>query len=110
MKENIFQKMFFNFLMFGWVKCFGKCFPNQLIFLKFKENDFPSKLKENIFQNSLPTSNYNYFFVEKINLFCPYPQTNPPFPPKKNKNLKIVFKFIFFYPPSPYPHLLPKKY
>jgi len=46
---------------------FGKCFSNQLIFLKFKENDFPSKLKENIFQNFPPTSNYN-FFVEKINL------------------------------------------
>ena len=118
MKENIFRKMFSNFLMFGWAKCFGKCFPNQLIFLKFKENDFPSKLMENIFQNSLPTSNYNYFFVEKINLFCLYPQTCPP---KKiilslfSKNI-FNFKILFFHlyprppnPPTPYQPPTPKK-
>ena len=41
-----------SFLKFGWDKSFEKCYPNQLIFLKIKENNFPSKIKENFFENS----------------------------------------------------------
>lgn len=49
MKENIFRKIFFNFFMFGWLKCFEKYFSYELIFL---QNVFLSKGRENIFQNS----------------------------------------------------------
>ena len=60
MKENFLGKMFFNFLMLGWVKSFEKYFADQLIILKIKENDFPSKIKENIFQKH--SSKLIFFF------------------------------------------------
>lgn len=52
-----------NFLMFGWLRCFGKYFSIELILRRFKENCsslrkmiYPSKSKENISHNSFSTS------------------------------------------------------
>lgn len=55
MKDIIFEKKKFNFSIFSWLKYFLKYFSHELIFLQLEENDFPTKRKENIFQNSLST-------------------------------------------------------
>lgn len=47
-------------------KFFGKCSPNQFIFLTFKENGLPSKSKKFIFQNYFSTHT-STFTLTKIN-------------------------------------------
>lgn len=46
MKKYTFQKIFFNFFMFGWLKYYEKYFPTTLIFLQFEENDLPTQSRK----------------------------------------------------------------
>ena len=78
--------MFSNFFMFGWLKGIEKYFSNQLIFLNSKENDLPSKSKENIFQ-FLMFDWLIYFEKYFLNQLIFLKSKENDFPSKSKKNI-----------------------